>query len=98
MILGKRVIDPFNYLIERYEYWWAWFTTILCFVFLCYEDDEFGEKTVSVLLDGKESEMIFIDHASAEMSVSSAPAYFPANFQSNALKMKAWLSSFSKSL
>jgi hypothetical protein len=33
-------------------------------------DDEFGEKTVSVLLDGEESEMIFIDHASAEMSVS----------------------------
>lgn len=34
-------------------------------------DDEFGEKTVSVLLDGKESEMIFIDHASAEMSVEN---------------------------
>jgi hypothetical protein len=33
-------------------------------------DDEFGEKTVSVLLDGEESEMIFIDHPSAEMSVS----------------------------
>lgn len=35
-----------------------------------FADDEFGEKTVSVLLDGEESEMIFIDHASAEMSVS----------------------------
>ncbi|XP_057379954.1 pneumococcal serine-rich repeat protein-like [Daphnia carinata] len=34
-------------------------------------DDEFGEKTVSVLLDGEESEMIFIDHASAEMSVEN---------------------------
>lgn len=33
-------------------------------------DDEFGEKTVSILLDGEESEMIFIDHPSAEMSVS----------------------------
>lgn len=33
-------------------------------------DDEFGERTVSVLLDGEESEMIFIDHPSAEMSVS----------------------------
>lgn len=32
-------------------------------------DDEFGEKTVSILLDGEESEMIFIDHPSAEMSV-----------------------------
>ena len=33
-------------------------------------DDEFGEKTVSVLLDGEESEMIFIDHPAVEMSVS----------------------------
>jgi Rad and Gem related GTP binding protein 1 len=33
-------------------------------------DDEFGEKTVSILLDGEESEMIFIDHPSSEMSVS----------------------------
>jgi hypothetical protein len=39
-------------------------------VSLCATDDEFGEKTVSVLLDGEESEMIFIDHPSAEMSVS----------------------------
>jgi hypothetical protein len=39
-------------------------------VSLCPADDEFGEKTVSVLLDGEESEMIFIDHPSAEMSVS----------------------------
>lgn len=34
-------------------------------------DDEFGEKTVSVLLDGEESEIVFIDHPSSEMSVSS---------------------------
>lgn len=34
-------------------------------------DDEFGEKTVSILLDGEESEMIFIDHPSSEMSVSN---------------------------
>lgn len=33
-------------------------------------DDEFGEKTVSVLLDGEESEIVFIDHPSSEMSVS----------------------------
>lgn len=33
-------------------------------------DDEFGEKSVSVLLDGEESEMVFIDHPSTEMSVS----------------------------
>jgi hypothetical protein len=33
-------------------------------------DDEFGEKTVSILLDGEESELIFIDHPASEMSVS----------------------------
>ncbi|KAF7405731.1 hypothetical protein HZH68_005100 [Vespula germanica] len=31
-------------------------------------DDEFGEKTVSILLDEEESEMIFIDHPHIEMS------------------------------
>jgi hypothetical protein len=36
-----------------------------------FADDEFGEKTVSILLDGEESEMIFIDHPSVEMSVST---------------------------
>lgn len=35
-------------------------------------DDEFGEKTVSILLDGEESEMVFIDHPHIEMSVSSS--------------------------
>ncbi|XP_054274322.1 uncharacterized protein LOC128994092 isoform X1 [Macrosteles quadrilineatus] len=32
------------------------------------EDDECGEKSVSVLLDGEESELTFIDHPSSEMS------------------------------
>ncbi|KAH9631751.1 hypothetical protein HF086_000415 [Spodoptera exigua] len=36
-------------------------------------DDEFGEKSVSVLLDGEESEMIFIDHPSTEMSDAKQP-------------------------
>lgn len=35
-------------------------------------DDEFGEKTVSVLLDGEESELIFIDHPAVEMSVENS--------------------------
>ncbi|XP_031638453.1 uncharacterized protein LOC116350696 isoform X1 [Contarinia nasturtii] len=35
-------------------------------------DDEFGEKTVSVLLDGEESEIVFIDHPSSEMSVENS--------------------------
>lgn len=42
--------------------------TSLFYIFL---DDEFGEKTVSILLDGEESEMIFIDHPTIEMSVST---------------------------
>ncbi|XP_015172882.1 PREDICTED: uncharacterized protein LOC107064582 [Polistes dominula] len=35
-------------------------------------DDEFGEKTVSVLLDEEESELIFIDHPHIEMSVENS--------------------------
>ncbi|CAG9570698.1 unnamed protein product [Danaus chrysippus] len=38
---------------------------------LAKRDDEFGEKSVSVLLDGEESELIFIDHPSTEMSVEN---------------------------
>ena len=32
-------------------------------------DDEYGEKSVSVSLDGQEAEITFIDHPSNEMSV-----------------------------
>lgn len=35
------------------------------------EDDESGEKSVSVLLSGEESEIVFIDHPSSEISVSA---------------------------
>lgn len=35
-----------------------------------FSDEEYGEKSVSVLLDGEESELIFVDHSSGEMSVS----------------------------
>ncbi|XP_070498804.1 uncharacterized protein Rgk2 isoform X2 [Chironomus tepperi] len=35
-------------------------------------DDEFGEKTVSILLDDEESELIFIDHPAIEMSVENS--------------------------
>ncbi|XP_078045545.1 uncharacterized protein LOC144474516 [Augochlora pura] len=35
-------------------------------------DDEFGEKTVSILLDGEESEMVFIDHPQSEMTVENS--------------------------
>ena len=33
-------------------------------------DEEYGEKSVSVLLDGEESELVFIDMPDGEMSVS----------------------------
>ena len=33
-------------------------------------DDEYGERSVSVNLDGEESELIFIDHPEEEISVS----------------------------
>ncbi len=32
-------------------------------------DEEFGQKTVSVLLDGQESDLEIVDHPAAEMSV-----------------------------
>ena len=34
-------------------------------------DDEYGERCVSVNLDGEESELVFIDHPAGEMSVST---------------------------
>ncbi|KAA0187278.1 hypothetical protein HAZT_HAZT001748 [Hyalella azteca] len=34
-------------------------------------DDEFGEKSVSVLLDEEENEVVFIDHPAHEMSVEN---------------------------
>ncbi|XP_055373146.1 uncharacterized protein LOC129606700 isoform X3 [Condylostylus longicornis] len=37
-----------------------------------FKDDEFGEKTVSILLDDEESELVFIDHPSVEMSVENS--------------------------
>lgn len=43
-------------------------------------DDEFGEKSVSVLLDGEESELIFIDHPAAEMSVKTKIRKFYKNY------------------
>lgn len=42
------------------------------FFFLCrfFADDDSGEKCVSVLLSGEESELTFIDHSYSEMTVS----------------------------
>ena len=41
------------------------FTYVFLFI-----DDEYGEKSISVKLDGEEVELCFIDHPSNEMSVS----------------------------
>jgi hypothetical protein len=34
-------------------------------------DEEFGRKSVSVMLDGQETELEIVDHPASEMSVSS---------------------------
>ena len=39
-------------------------------IVISFTDEEFGERAVSVILDGVESELVFIDHAHGEMSVS----------------------------
>lgn len=35
-------------------------------------DEEYGEQSVSVMLDGEESEIMFVDHPADEMTVSAA--------------------------
>ena len=37
---------------------------------LSLSEDEYDEKCVSVLLEGEEAELVFIDHPSSEISVS----------------------------
>jgi hypothetical protein len=36
----------------------------------CLPDEEFGQKMVSVMLDGQEAELEIVDHSASEMSVS----------------------------
>ena len=43
-------------------------------------DDEYGEKSLSVKLDGEEVELCFIDHPTNEMSVR---VYYPVTFLFN---------------
>ena len=48
---------------------------VLCYVYVLWwfknvvSDEEYGEKSVSVLLDGEESELVFIDTPDGEVSV-----------------------------
>ena len=51
-----------------------WVIIFLFFVYgkpqkLSVSDEEYGEKSISVRLDGEEVELSFIDHPSNEMSV-----------------------------
>lgn len=41
-----------------------------------FSDEEYGQKSVSVMLDGQETELEIIDHPAAEMSVSIRDAMF----------------------
>ncbi len=41
-------------------------------VALLLSEDEYDEKCVSVLLEGEEAEIVFIDHPSAEISVRNS--------------------------
>lgn len=45
-----------------------YYNLFLCYFFIA--DDDSGEKSVSVLLGGEESELTFVDIPSSEMSVS----------------------------
>ncbi|ODM93002.1 GTP-binding protein REM 2 [Orchesella cincta] len=40
------------------------------------KDEEYGEREVSVLLDSKESDLVFIDHPCVEMSVENSLATY----------------------
>ena len=42
-------------------------------------DDDYGEKTISINLDGEEVDLSFIDHPSNEMSVRTICNYLLAN-------------------
>lgn len=43
---------------------------IFAVFFFFFSDEEYGQKNVSVMLDGQETELEIIDHPAAEMSVS----------------------------
>ena len=46
------------------------------------KDDEYGEKSVCVELDGQEAELTFIDHPANEMSVCNHVTLILANHTS----------------
>lgn len=43
---------------------------------LRFSDEEYGQKNVSVMLDGQETELEIIDHPASEMSVSKMRCVF----------------------
>ena len=50
-------------------------------------DDEYGEKSVSVKLDGEEVELCFIDHPANEMSVREKQAQIAKSFANSFMKV-----------
>lgn len=68
-------VDCENLLVDWREFmlfqFFSFFLLLLIFVLALSIDDDSGEKSVSVLLNGEESEIVFIDHSTAEMSVSN---------------------------
>lgn len=40
-----------------------------------FTDEEYGQKTVSVMLDGQETELEIVDHPAVEMSVRKIAFY-----------------------
>ncbi|XP_047118397.1 GTP-binding protein REM 1-like [Schistocerca piceifrons] len=50
---------------------WNKYGELQLMTFLLVADEEFGQKTVSVMLDGREAELEIVDHPASEMSVES---------------------------
>ena len=46
------------------------FPTIRIYAAICFFTEDDVQKVVSVCVDGKESQMVFVDHAHADMGVS----------------------------
>lgn len=67
----KSTSNFFKQQMSNFNDVWMFFSSHCYFV-----DDESGEKSVSVLLNGEESELTFIDLSTAEMSVSIIISFY----------------------
>lgn len=76
LVWSKRV-----YVCFVYFYFILFIFSFIIFPFRKTLDDDSGEKSVSVLLNGEESEIVFIDHSTSEMSVSNFYFLFSLSFE-----------------